>query len=293
VVQRTRGWVPTRLSEIEQTQIEVEVSNGLVNQKKSIFKTELTLSFKISLPQIRAEVRRPDEDFEQLQIYLSSAYPNVICAPVKKCKPGKFKSSRYVTKREILLTRFLKTVLRNRILRGDQYLMSFVSETDEKRYRQEFTKMTKLQPVKQIADLITMNGQIELTQEQVSELQKTLQPKILQEAQTAEKSTMFLYNNIKRFGLDMQSLAKTSENIQYAFKTLLNTSYAIDPEKQTGESSDYAKYFYKSSMEAFSAYSAHMNQVAKYMLDDASKFFEYLMLEGEKIGEVQSRIQEF
>lgn len=46
-------------------------------------------------------------------------------------------------------------------------------------------------------------------------------------------------------------------------------------------------------MEAFSAYSAHMNQVAKYMLDDASKFFEYLMLEGEKIGEVQSRIQEF
>jgi hypothetical protein len=60
VLTKTKAWVPTRLSEVEQTQIDVSVSDGVVDQKKSIFKTELTLSFKVKLPHLRTEVRRQD-----------------------------------------------------------------------------------------------------------------------------------------------------------------------------------------------------------------------------------------
>jgi hypothetical protein len=71
---------------------------------------------------------------------------------------------------------------------------------------------------------------------------------------------MFLSENIKRFGMDLLSLSRTAENIQDAFKTLLHTSYGIDSAQSNveGDSADYAKYFYKSSAEAFSAISAHM-----------------------------------
>lgn len=60
------------------------------------------------------------------------AYPNVIVPPIKACKPQKQVAGRYINKRQILLSRFLKNVLRKRILRGDPFLMSFVAENDEK-----------------------------------------------------------------------------------------------------------------------------------------------------------------
>ena len=48
-----------------------------------------------------------------------------------------------MTKRAIMVSRFLKNVLRNRILRGDQFLMSFLTETDDERYKEERKNMLK------------------------------------------------------------------------------------------------------------------------------------------------------
>lgn len=50
---------------------------------------------------------------------------------------------------------------------------------------------------------------------------------------------------------------------------------------------DSTRYFYKSSSEAFSQYAAHMQSVSKYLLQDTAKFFEYVALEGERIGQMQ------
>lgn len=91
---------------------------------------------------------------------------------------------------------------------------------------------------------------------------------------------MYLHENIKRFGLDLLSLSKTAENIQDSFQTLERTCYIDD--KQSTE----AKKFYKSSMEAFSSLGAHMSTLSKYMVEDCSKVYEYISLEGERIGQM-------
>jgi hypothetical protein len=90
-------------------------------------------------------------------------YPNVIVAPCKTCKPQKQTSARYINKRAILLSRFLKNVLRSRILRGDQFLMTFLAEYDEKRFKTVMLLMQKFEKVKQVSDLVTYDGKIELS----------------------------------------------------------------------------------------------------------------------------------
>ncbi len=42
--------------------------------------------------------------------------------------------------------------------------MVFVAETDEKRYKQNMNAMAKFEKVKQLSDLVTFDGSIELNQ---------------------------------------------------------------------------------------------------------------------------------
>ena len=174
----TKSFIPTRLSEIEQTQIEVLVSDGLMQTKKSIFSTTHSLSFKVNIPHLKTDLRRQDEDFDHLQTYLVKVYPNVIVAPSKPCKPQKQTSARYINKRAVLLSRFLKNVLRSRILRGDQFLMTFLAETDEKRFKAVMLLMQKFDKVKQVSELVTYDGKIELSQGQAQEILTVLAPKV-------------------------------------------------------------------------------------------------------------------
>jgi hypothetical protein len=54
----TKAFIPTRLSEIEQTQIEVLVSDGLMQTKKSLFSANHSLSFKVNIPHLKTDLRR-------------------------------------------------------------------------------------------------------------------------------------------------------------------------------------------------------------------------------------------
>ena len=58
-----------------------------------------------------------------------------------------------------------------------------------------------------------MSGGIELSQKEVYGIMQELAPEVKQAATNTEKSTMYLHENIKRFGLDLLSLSKTAENI--------------------------------------------------------------------------------
>ena len=90
-----------------------------------------------------------------------------------------------------------------------------------------------------------------MTQDQVKEINTILQPKVQEAAISVEKSTMFLADNIKRFGLDILSIAKTAENLQDVFQTMHKTSYQVGDES-TQSDMESTRYFYKSSSEAFS-----------------------------------------
>jgi len=86
---QTKMVIPTRLSEIETAQIDVQVEDGLWQQKKSLLSTTHFLTFKIKIPLLKTDVRRQDEDFDQLMIYLKKEYPHLIVPIIKTFKVQK------------------------------------------------------------------------------------------------------------------------------------------------------------------------------------------------------------
>lgn len=82
----TKQLTPTRLSTIEGSIVEVNVTDGLMQQKGGFLSKKNWLSFKVRIPHIRSEVRRKDEEFDLLQEYLIKAYPNVIVPTTKPYK---------------------------------------------------------------------------------------------------------------------------------------------------------------------------------------------------------------
>jgi len=56
--------------------------------------------------------------------------------------------------------------------------MAFVSETDEKQFRKIFDEMNKVKAANRIWDLVTEEGQIELSEPQMKEITSVLAPKM-------------------------------------------------------------------------------------------------------------------
>lgn len=162
---QTKQLTPTRLSTIETSVVEVVVTDGLMQQKGGFLKKKNWLSFKIKIPHIRSEVRRKDEEFDLLQEYLIKAYPNVIVPTTKPYKGQKYNEQKYMTKRGVYLSRFLANILRSRILRGDQFLMSFLTEDNEGKYKAEKATMLKQKKVITLDQLVTPDGRINLSVE--------------------------------------------------------------------------------------------------------------------------------
>lgn len=123
-------------------------------------------------------MRRKDEDFDLLQAYLIKAYPNVIVPTTKAFKGHKYNEQKYMTRRATNLSRFLQNVLRSRILRGDQFLMSFLTEADDPKYKAEKATMLKQKQVITIEELITPDGRIELSPIDVERVRGELAKKV-------------------------------------------------------------------------------------------------------------------
>ena len=70
-----------------------------------------------------------------------------------------------MTKRGVYLSRFLANILRSRILRGDQFLMSFLTEDYEGKYKAEKGTMLKTKKVISLDQLVTPDGRINLSVE--------------------------------------------------------------------------------------------------------------------------------
>lgn len=63
---KTRPWAPTRLSELRQRNIEVRVTDGIVEQKSHLMSTTHYLTFLVDVPTISNKIRRSDEEFDFL-----------------------------------------------------------------------------------------------------------------------------------------------------------------------------------------------------------------------------------
>ena len=58
------------------------------------------------------------------------------------------------------------------------------------------------------------------------------------------------------------------------------------------QADETVKYFYKTCMEAFSEYAVHMAEVSDFIHNNPAKYFDYIGLEGERVGAMQRHVKE-
>lgn len=222
---QTKMVIPTRLSELETAQIDVIVEDGIMQQKKALLTTSHFLTFKVKIPLLKTEVRRQDEDFDLMSTYLTKEYPHLIVPIIKPCKSQKQMSGKYINKRGVMLARFIRSALRNRILRGDQFLMHFLAENNEDQYKKARVAMLKREKVVRLQDFVTYNTVHDLKEGDVEDIRSNLWPKLRQAATQTEKGYVYLHEQMKRLAMDIKIAGNTVDNIRDAFQTLLRTSY--------------------------------------------------------------------
>lgn len=259
-----------------------------MEKKKNFFSTEHFLSFNVKMPYIKSEVRRKDEDFDHLQKYLVKVYPNVIVPTTKAHKGNRYNEQKYITKRSYILQRFLREVLRSRLLRGDSYLMSFLTETDNKKYLKELERMNKQEKVTKLDDIITQDGKLVLTIPYVEEIRKVLQSKVRPSADQTEKAYIYLHKQMARLALDLSNAAHTIETIREAFESLSKTSYDLQNDTpEDVENQENIRFFYKVNKEAFAAWSVQMNAMSEHLKTSQTRFFENFASQGERLGQLK------
>ena len=83
--------------------------------------------------------------------------------------------------------------------------------------------------------------------------------------------------------------SKTIANIQDLFQTMLRTSKTLGASNE--QEKEIARIFYKSSMETFAQWATQMQAASTYLQDEQSKFFEYLSLQGQRLGEMNNHMK--
>lgn len=239
-----------------------------MEKSKKFFSTEHFLSYNVKIPILRSEVRRKDEHFDDLQKYLIKTYPNVIVPSTKPHKANRYNEQKYITKRSAILQVFLRDVLRSRILRGDSYLMSFLTEADAKKYAKDHEAMGKQEKIQKIDDFITQDGRLTLTIPNVDEIRSVLQGKVRSASDQTEKAYVYLHQQMQRLAQDLRNTAQTIETIRDTFDTLSKTTYDLQMDSEEDiENQNQIRYFYKINKETFSAWSVQMQQVSDHVKD--------------------------
>ena len=144
----------TELSYLRKSEIVVTVSEGLV-KKGGLFSFSYA-SYKITLEPLGYNVRRKEEDFINLRKYLCKIYSNQYIPPLilteKKLTEGA------IQKKEKFFNIFLKNLLRNRDLRGSDYLNDFLSIQDHKEFKAKWKLREREKDPAEIYDFYSSSG---------------------------------------------------------------------------------------------------------------------------------------
>lgn len=264
-----------------------------MEKSKAFFSSAHFLSYSIKLPLLRSEVRRKDEDFDHLQKYLSQAYPNVIVPGKKPHKAKKYNEQKYITKRAYVLQRFIIETLRSRILRGDSYLMSFLTETDEKKYNKEISAMSKQIKVIRIDDIITQDGRLKLEMPYVDKIRQTLSMNVRSASDQTQRAYVYLHQQMARLAQDLINTAQTIETIRDTFDALNKTTFDLQKADEADQANQESiRYFYKINKETFNTWSVQMQQMSEHIKSTQTRFFENFAHQGERIGELMLDLRE-
>ena len=107
---------------------------------------------------IESETARKDQDFNDLQKYLSVKYPNVLVPWISECEHMKKFTADYMNKRKQQLSRFMNYCFNNETIKQDFLFDQFVDLRDQGEYKKQYTKIAKtieeIKNINQITSLI-------------------------------------------------------------------------------------------------------------------------------------------
>lgn len=144
----------TELSYLKKSQIKVVVSDGLV-KKSGLFSFSYA-SYKVQTEPLGYLVRRKEEDFVMLRKYLCKIYPNMYIPPL--ILTSKKLTEKAILKKEKYFTKFLVNVLRNKDLRGCEYLHDFLYIKDDKDFKAKRKLREKEKEPMSVFDHYTSSG---------------------------------------------------------------------------------------------------------------------------------------
>lgn len=144
----------TELSYLKRSQIKVEVTDGLV-KKEGIFSFSYA-SYRITLEPLSYDVRRKEEDFINLRKYLCRVYSNQYIPPL--VLTAQKLTEKAIQKKQKFFTKFLINVLRNKDLRGSDYLHEFLSIKDNKDFKTRRKLREKEKEPATVHDYFTSKG---------------------------------------------------------------------------------------------------------------------------------------
>lgn len=144
----------TELSYLRKSEIVVTVSEGLV-KKGGMFSFSYA-SYKVTLEPLGYNVRRKEEDFINLRKYLWKIYSNEYIPPLILTEKKLTESA--IKKKEKYFNIFLINVLRNRDLRGSDYLNDFLSIQDHKEFKAKCKLREREKEPAEIYDFYSSSG---------------------------------------------------------------------------------------------------------------------------------------
>lgn len=134
--------------------IKVTVTDGLV-KKGGLFSFSYA-SYKVNLQPLGFEVRRRDVDFQNLRKYFCKMYSDQVIPPL--IMSAKKLTERAIKSKEKYFTMFLTSVLRNKALRGSQYLYDFLTIKDHKEFKEKRKEYEKQKEQTKVYQYMNSSG---------------------------------------------------------------------------------------------------------------------------------------
>jgi len=205
----------TELSQCENLEIDISFPELI---QGGLFSSDY-LVYTIKTSPFQWSVKRRYVDFIWLREVMLLSMPGNFIPPVQQKKIKENVDEEKAIKRQMILTRFINTLIRNPLTRKSAHLLEFLKEDDAKRFQNYRKLASKAKKIENINQFVSLDGKLKCsTSQKKLEIQKLNDYIIASEA---------LKKRIKKQGMSvMEDLNRLSESLN-GYGDLLNQFASI------------------------------------------------------------------
>lgn len=263
-----------KLTEFEKSKQKINIKIENAKLEKQGFLFGMKFSSDLICEELNSKVNRTYEDFEWLKIQFNDKYPFIFVPPL----PSKLKSESpelYVR----YLNKFLKSVLRKKILRTSELLENFLT-LDEKaflKYKETNNKLIGTDITMEKYRTMKENYKVDFKKEQLS-----LPEKYLKRYEPAGN----LYLNVKK---NLELIVNDFANLNKHLKELSNDFANLQKNARDTDQDESIKNTYDKLKNIFNNWSLSSAKQKDFFEKDFSEFFSYIRLELNELNTLQKQ----